>query len=222
MRFARLLSVFRFRLRTLLLGVLGISIALGLYVASVRRQQAAVRALRAAGCGITYDYEFQRPAPYDPPGPAWLEPLEDDWFSSVTDVESPDAPPIPPFTDEQGEHLRYLPAIQSLWLGESHISDRTMTVISGLQRLRYLELEETNITDAGLAQLRRLTRLEHLDLSKTPITDLGVVHLSHLTELKVLRLDGTHISDDGLRHLGHMPRLETLDLSSTVGFTVAD
>lgn len=59
-----------------------------------------------------------------------------------------------------------------------------------LPALYSLNLAGTNVTDAGLKNLKRLSQLRHLDLSRTAMTDSGLNDLQSLSRLKHLTLQG--------------------------------
>lgn len=135
------LPPFQFSLRSLLLFVLVVSVALSWLSAEVdraRKQHAAVEALWMSACAASYDYIVDR-SPNDagfpePPGPAWLRALlGDDFFCNVVSA--------------------------SAWC------DDNMALFDDLPRLRYVYLSTGEVTDAGLAHLRRLSEVRKLSLS---------------------------------------------------------
>ncbi|HVX16288.1 MAG TPA: hypothetical protein VHC22_34195 [Pirellulales bacterium] len=83
----------QFGLRTLLVVTTAVAIWLGFYVERARRQQAAVRAIRAAGGWVHYDFQEQPPGSgtFDiqarPGLPAWLvDRIGEDFLFTVVDV----------------------------------------------------------------------------------------------------------------------------------------
>ena len=128
---------FQFRLRTLLIAILVLSLPLswfGARLQKARRQREAVEAIERLGGRVMYDWEtsFQRPN-----GPSWLRPLlGSDFFDKVRLVNLMDAR----VTDAEVNHIR------------------------SFAGLEVLDLSNNDISDTGLENLSRLTILEYLDL----------------------------------------------------------
>jgi len=72
-----------------------------------------------------------------------------------------------------------------------------------------------NVTDESLTNLSRLHELEYLDLSKTAVTDAGLKHLKDLSSLQALGLSHTEITDAGLKHLANLRKLTFLKIQQT-------
>jgi uncharacterized membrane protein len=99
------------------------------------------------------------------------------------------------FGDQQlSELVPIAPALHSLDLGETAVTDAGLASLTEMRALRRLHLDRTGITDAGLAHLAGLTSLESLNLHGTAITDAGLEHLHRLTRLRALYLWQTHVS----------------------------
>lgn len=88
---------FQFRLRTLLIALIAVSIPLGWYLNRVRIQQQAVAEIRAAGGSVIYDWQVSDSYPTypawinamtrEPPWPRWLtSTLGDDYFYDAVEV----------------------------------------------------------------------------------------------------------------------------------------
>jgi len=93
--------------------------------------------------------------------------------------------------------LRGLPDIVVLQMANPDVTDATLRLLDGLDRLRELDLNGTQVTDAGLAVLARLPALERLRLANTHITDAGFrQHLAAGTRLVELDLRGTDVTKD--------------------------
>jgi hypothetical protein len=179
----------RFSLRTLLVVVTLVAVAVAYWVNGAQRQRRAVAAIQAVGGEVGYDYtDVTKPAVDGKlPGPDWLCALLGvDYFDDVTYVVVPQS-----------------------------AGDETVTLLSGLTHLEILHLSETQITDASMAHLAGLTHLEVLHLNGTRVTNAGLVHLRGLRRLWVLSLDNTGVDDAGLSHLGDLPELFELDLTGT-------
>ncbi|MDP6446856.1 MAG: hypothetical protein QF805_23895, partial [Pirellulaceae bacterium] len=88
---------FRFRLRTLLLLMLVIGVALGWRVERARRQRKAVQFVQQVRGTYAYDFEYdeagQRLVDTKPHGPIWLnDRLGVDFFNTVVQVSLSDEP----------------------------------------------------------------------------------------------------------------------------------
>jgi hypothetical protein len=177
----------RFSLRTLLLVVTLVAVALSVWVNQAERQRRAVAAIRAAGGWVKYDYE-RRPlvtgtavgfsvqstpqSSFDGelPGPDWLcRLLGVDYFADVTWA------------------LRF--------------DEIDVAILCALTSLERLDLSGTQVSDAGLAHLSGLTSLQVLNLDGTQVSDAGCVRLSGLTSLQELSLYDTQATDAGCERL---------------------
>lgn len=93
--------------------------------------------------------------------------------------------------------LRDLTDVAVLQMANPDVTDDTLRLLDGLDRLRELDLNDTQVTDAGLAVLARLPALERLRLANTRITDAGFrQHLAAGTRLVELDLRGTQVTKD--------------------------
>ena len=167
----------QYRLRTLLIVMVVVFVAMGVWSNSARRQRAAVESLKKVCALVMYDFEEHKLAS-PPHRPAWLvELLGVDYFANVTVAGSTDFYP-------------------SLELTNAHLKQ-----LEGLPSLRVLGLQQTQVTDAGLEQLRSLTALEHINLSATQATDTGLDHLRGLKALKELYIGGSKVTEAGVARL---------------------
>ncbi len=124
---------YQYRLRSLLLLMLAVSLVMSAYATlrkAARAQRASVEAVLKLGGKVTYDYEKDPANPtHQPPGPPWLRKLlGNDWFVTVTRVD----------------------------LGQCPISDAGLEQFQGLPRLQVLDLAWTKVSDEGLGQLDRI------------------------------------------------------------------
>lgn len=190
---------FQFRLRTLLIVVLVLSLPLswfGARLRKARRQRAAVEAIERAGG--SWFYYCSTSGFSTQPYPTWLRGLlGDDFLFNVKMVDCGKTD----FCDEEARHLSSLPDLEWAILHDTQLTDTGLQCLEGLTRLQYLDLEGTNIGDAGLEHLAGLTHLEVLSLDGTSITDARLEHLKGLINLVLLSLDSTQVSDAGLEHL---------------------
>lgn len=195
----------QFRLRTLLIAVLVLSLPLSWFAVRMeraRRQREAVQAIVKAGGRVFYDYQGDNTEDaFDPsaksPNPNWVRALlGDDFLSDATAVFGDEN-----FGDSEASNLNSLTGITGLYLENAKITDAGVEHVKGLDKLLYLELRYTEITDAGLKHLERLTNLRYLSLCNTQVTDAGVRNITRLTNLEGLDLKHTHITEDGLKKL---------------------
>ena len=142
---------FQFRLRTLLIVVLVLSLPLswfGARLRKARRQRETVEEIRQAGSTAHYDWE--RMGGMKPSHSRLHSFLGDDFFEKVVRV------------DLDGTHV--------------FVTD-TMLKHLDLRRLPYLQdlrFWNTQVTDGGLQHLEDLTGLRSLHLCGTQITDVGM------------------------------------------------
>jgi hypothetical protein len=126
------------------------------------------------------------------------------------------------------------PAIRSLDLGDTEVTDQALTQVARLRNLTKLNLQNTRVTDRGLKELAGLTKLTELALSESQLTDaklrvlreIGLLHcLSQVgggrkrpksaEEITSLALCRSPIGDAGLRELAGLKNLAWLDLRDT-------
>src|SRR5262249_489799 len=141
-------------LRTLLLFTLICAVAASWVAHRMDRKRAerkAIAAIRKAGGLVYYDCnEVHKDSSGEmvasgTRGPEWLQkPVGDDFFTD--------------------------PLLVS-FIKARKPTDATMTIVGGLEELRWLFIAESDVTDAGLANLGRLRRLTSLNLGGTDITD---------------------------------------------------
>jgi hypothetical protein len=144
------------------------------------------------------------------------------------------------FLDVEDAELAFVdPAVQSLCLAHTGVTDEGLTKIPECTQLRWLDLsftevsddglarfaaagqldqlnlERTRITDAALDTVAGFRKLQELDLSQTAVTDEGIRKLSRLSQLQILWLTGTQVTDEGLSALTSLRDLQQLDVQST-------
>ena len=207
---------YQYRLRTLLLFVLLVNIAMSVVATKMRaarRQRDAVAAIEKSGGSVWYDHEVDEsgfsllPGHRPPPWPSWLRKLlGDDFFRTVVTayVES----------DASFEPLKQLDRLQHLSCDDS-VTEAGLAHLKELRQLRDLDLMTNPSVAAGLEHITALTQLEELNLSNTDVGDAELERLKGMTQLRYLGLVGTRITDAGLRHLEGLTRLEELALNKT-------
>jgi Leucine-rich repeat (LRR) protein len=191
---------FQFRLRTLLVAMLVVSLGMGWVMKQRRRIAERREGLKSARSNQTED-RIQ---------PDWsLTVFGDNWPAFAKELFfGNDA------NDTMLTNLRGLIHLERLMVSSSHVTDAGLANIQGLTNLRMLGLG-SQISDAGVAHLRGLMRLEILMLSSSQVTDAGLQNLQRLKELKSLYLTNTQITDAGLAYLQELSQLQLLDLNNT-------
>jgi hypothetical protein len=159
---------FQFRLRTLLIIVLVLSLPLSwlaVRMQKARQQREAMDLLESKGCFMLYPFGW------------WVDGISvpDGVLGANSRV-----------TDADLRHLQALSDVEAINLNNTGITDDGLRHLGSLTQLRSLSLESTAITDNGLTHLSDLKNLEYLYLDRTSITDAGVKHLMRLPNLRVL------------------------------------
>ena len=200
-------------LRSAMLLVLLSGLWMGWRVNRANDQRRAVAAIRRAGGGISYDYQFSVSKGYRNPNgrpwaPAWLRNwLGDEFFQEVTSVQFLNRP----LTDRDLAPLASLDCLEEVAISGAPITDAGLKYVANLKELRTLHLwETTGITDAGIAHLSSLTKLQTLALYRCSITDASLVHLRTMENLEMLDLNKTGVMGPGLSHLDRMAKLKRL------------
>jgi Leucine-rich repeat (LRR) protein len=177
-------------------------------------------AIRAAGGGIAYDFEYregigdrchdfvERPEP----GPTWLKSLiGPEYFREVVLVNMQSNEVSLEFV----ELINGLQDIQWLSFADSNCQDAHFFGLRPWPKVRILYLSKTKVGSATLPLLGKCRSLEYLDLSHTQVTNENTSALAGLRHLEVLRLEGTSMGDVGVASISESQSIEYLDLSDT-------
>jgi hypothetical protein len=204
----RRLRWYQFSLRSLLLFVLVVSIGMScvaVRMQDVKKQQAAVEAIRQLGGQVGYDYEVDGstgafiPNP-KPPGPAWLRRILGDSFFTNVVAAVLDG-------DEQLEKIDELRRIRYVFLTGAGVTDAGLIHLKGLDQLQELTILDAKLTDAGLSHLEGLSQLHRLTitnaLSFAKFTDAGLMHLERLNLLQELILSDAEVTNEAGKRLRH-------------------
>ncbi len=165
---------FQFRLRTLLIAILVLSLPLSWFAVKLekaRRQREAVEALKGVGCQLCYGRGYT---------PSVVR-----WMPTVLSGGSV-----------------YVPTI--LFGGDSELTDAGLRNIHEFRepaRITRIYLDRTDVTDAGLENLKGLTNLKGLSLDSTQVTDTGLKHLKGLSHLEELSVLNTQVTPEGVKKL---------------------
>ena len=203
----------QFRLRTLSIAVLVLSVPLQWFAMRMQRarmQREAIVAIKRLGGTAYYEWEFKSGGT-KPSSTWWRNVLGHDYFDKVVLVRFANAQ----IGDTDLEHVKNLPDLESLFLGDTEVSDAGLEYLERLTSLEYIELTNTHITDAGMPHLTGLSKLSVLVLNGTQVTDAGLESLKQLTNMECLRLEGTHVTDAWLEHPAGLTDLEDLGLGNT-------
>ncbi|EDO49054.1 predicted protein [Nematostella vectensis] len=123
----------------------------------------------------------------------------------------------PIITDKALEAVVDLPALTTLQLDNTKISDKGLMYFSGhancIQTLVHLSLNGTGVTNQGTASLADWKILRILGLENTKITSLDVIR--HLQHLKTLNVAFTGVTDECLVALNSHPSLSSLNILQT-------
>jgi hypothetical protein len=220
-RFTKLPKPFQFSLRTLLIVVVLVSIALiwpAIKIHQARRERVRneqVAAIKAqwweyGAVDVSVDQQGNVVLATGREGAdELLERLKGQTKLRVLDLRWSDV------SDDGLEHLNELTSLQELILSDSReFTDSGLEHLKGLPNLQNLALDHTEITDAGLVHLSSVPRLERLGLCYTRISDNGLPHLSGVTKLQILTLPGS-ITDAGLMHLNRLSSLRLVTVPKT-------
>jgi hypothetical protein len=137
------------------------------------------------------------------------------------------------------DQLADLPELESLSLGDVSLTNRTLSGLVRLDRLKELRIHGHQVTDAGMEFLEPLAGLQTLSLSHTGVGDAGMESIARLPRLRSLNVEtGSGLTDAGLKaltpltglrkftfyshgvtdaglaHVGTLSRLEELRVSS--------
>ena len=202
----------QYSLRTFPLLVAVFAVWLAIQVNEAHKQRAAVAAIEAAGGVVTYDcrpaHQKGRLDIYDTDSegndrryPRLSDVFGDEYFETVVSVWffTFEREPTHPVDDKERvalAHLRDLPGLEHLILGDIPITDDDLKYVVPLTRLTNFVTASPHITDAGLQQLTRLGNLEQLLLDYAALTDKSIPVLLSFPKLNSLGV-GLGISDEG-------------------------
>jgi hypothetical protein len=228
---------YRFSLRTLMVFILLVSLAMGLvvrFVLRAREQAVLVAKIRATYAGsVEYDWQHlndgtllldERNASVAPrtapPGPLWVRTLiGDDYFQNVVCVSlgSDDiAATSGPSREMVSRIARSFTQLRGLELQGWGPCDSTLKIVGRIPSLELLHLIGESVTDADIAHLRRLKNLRMLMVypNEGRLTDESIRYLSALPNLEWLVITSDQLSDEGLAYLRRFRSLKNLSLEA--------
>jgi hypothetical protein len=171
----------RFSIRTLLLSISLIGVALGIGTLSIDEYRQQARSLAVV-------QRLQGRVEFIPAhGPAWQRWLVTTMLGKETYAEAV-------IVDLSGKK----------------VDDATLQQLAGLRFLRELALDRTQITDAGMDTLRSFPRLRSLSLRFTNISDKSTKLIADLPDLLWLYLTHTRISDSSISNFAKLKLIDEL------------
>ena len=96
------------------------------------------------------------------------------------------------------------------------MTDKGLSYLAGLTKLRRLNLQSADVTDAGIEVLANMPELEELSLYRTKVSNAGLAKLSGLKNLRSVDLRYSRVTGSGVRDLAsRLPNAEFLILESS-------
>ena len=206
---------FRWSLRTLLVVIAVLCVAVAVPVNRASRQRRAVARLHEIDGIERYDYEVTPKGP--PPKLAWLRNLLDiHFFDTVTIVFFIGS-------NAHGADLKVLgefPHLAFVNMEQSNVTGDDLAYIEHLRNVKSFGLGGSNATNVALEHVCRMPQVESITVDlfnrgASKVTDKGLVPLAQLKKLSSLALNGGYISDAGLVHLEPLTTLKQLTLYDT-------
>ena len=154
-------------LRTMLLLVTLLCVALATWVVPLERRRRAVEAIKALGGTVIFVSETRNES--FPMG-LLLQRLPDAYVEEVGYVLLSDTE----ITDSGLANVQGLTGLLGLSLDNTQVTDAGLAHLQGLTALRELSINNARVTDSGLAHLHGLTGLQQLWLYNTHVTDAGL------------------------------------------------
>ncbi|MGD9648747.1 MAG: hypothetical protein AB7U73_23755 [Pirellulales bacterium] len=226
----------RISLRVFLGVIIVLSVVIAIWSRSAQRQRRAVSVLKRAGAVVKYDH-----GPSESMAGKWRSALASDYVSSVADVLVYDRNKEDVSTREvvdalldcrrlrhlaferddinDGELIRLAAhkSLDSIAISPApFVSDRSLSCLSNLPRLRSLKVFGGHFTSKGIAGVATSKSLERLYISELDISGDELAILSNMTRLRTLSLGTTRrITDDDLKYFKPLVNLELLILHRT-------
>ncbi len=185
---------FRFSLRAMLLMMVVIGGALGVF-REARKQQVAVAALEEMGCSVDYDAPKHRPLRFLERVRQWLgdaEPNDVVAVYSGRDSKLNDAALV---------HLQAFRNLELLLIRRADLTDAGLAHLAGLQKLAVLIVHGTRITGSGFVHFDGMDQLVYIHFMGAPVSDAGLAHLGKLPKLSTLSLEGAMVTNAGAAEL---------------------
>lgn len=200
----------RFSLRTILILITLVCLAMGLPYSRSERQRVAVETLRSLDCHCEFE-----------PEPKWLAKLPPvvrnfrggHYFRSVVAVTVNSH--ARSSLDAIFEAIGKIDRVESIYCLDAPVTHEHLARLSHLRNVKNLRIHHALIDDGALADLRNWTRLEELLIPGAGVTGQGVAYLKRNSGLRRLDLSGTLVGDEIAEVLSAFPRLEGLEFWQT-------
>ena len=202
-----------FSLRTLLIVMTLVCIAIAWKMNRVRNLRRAMAEAQRLGASITYVHELDAAPPVEPPGPKWLRRIVgDDFFVEVEQIQLENDE----VNDDTIALIAHLPSIHSLIVRSNGITDKGLVSLAEANELVALELTSANVTASGYANLTGLRKLMTLVFrNDKTVQDTWLAEIAKLQQVKYLYLNCPHVTDIGLVNLQTASGLKQLDLRNS-------
>jgi internalin A len=200
----------RFSLRTILIVITLVCLAMGLPYSRAERQRTAATTLLQLNC--YWDFE---------PEPKWLQYLppyvrnfrDGHYFRSVVKVT----------VNSQARHslntifysIGQIDRMESIDCQYAPVTHEHLTLLSRLRNVKSLHIHHRLIDDGALASLRNWTGLEELLIPGAGVTSQGVAQLQRNSRLRRIDLSNTLVGDEIAEVLHSFSLLEYLELRRT-------
>jgi hypothetical protein len=228
----------RFSLRTLLVVVTGISLALGFLGESARRQRRLIDTVEALRGTVGYATLFDSDPKYNrsPKSlvPQWVSSvISPDYYARVADVRMGRSIQLmgPGVIDELASRLAAIPALHHLSLSGFELSDDEYMAIAIDARPKEITFVNVELNDAAATTLSNVTSLCDLGLNDVRISAQGISGLRRLPNLEHFWLSSLHsryddrgeslwrnwaIGDETVPVFLEFPKLRRLSLHNTL------
>jgi hypothetical protein len=170
---------YQFSLKTLLLAMTLLAVAISIVVMRVEHQRATVQRVKQLGGRVDYaNPEIPWREGLNCRNDSWpirhlRRWLPGDYFDAVlrVDLHGTDT------SDDDVRHLKCLTRLEILDISDTHVTDAALEHVQEFQHLKDLYLDDTHVTDVGIQQLKRLEQLEIVFLRTNNVSWAGVGRL---------------------------------------------
>lgn len=227
----RSLVTLRFGVRSLLIAVTCLAVALGWWRHRAEQQRLAVAWIESRGGRVELqheaDYKSRQPAPtvyYSTgsaedqaqwaaslPKPSWLErQLGPHYLHAVSSIFFYHA-------DLQGDvwRLKHAHSLRRLGIVESRLDEKAWEAIGNCRNLQSLSISECECDSQGFAQLATLPKLTVLGLDRVQLEESALAAIGKCTNLKTLDLTFCAFEAEHLSHLSELHKLTHCGLGFT-------
>lgn len=210
----------QFRLRSLVVGISIVAVALAPVRAEMARCQAiqslADQIYRVQG-EIYFDYQLIEEGvvlrQLDSNQPGWIRSsIGAHAFANVVEIHLDGKPADPTVFTQIGSKC---PKLLTLTTRNNNTGDFAFEAISQCKTLKYLDVSGTKITDEGLGQLEGHQTLETLCVENAPLNGSCFAKLAKLKSLRILALNHTHVDDNDIAKLADSASIEMLFIAGT-------